>query len=326
MFLNVEHLTIGFDTAEGVARAVEDISFSLDKGGSLCLVGESGCGKSVTAMALARLLPTPPARVLSGRICFAGIDMGALPEKEMDAVRGGRIGVVFQEPMTSLNPVFTIGDQLAEPLILHRNMSKKTARREAVAMLDKVGIPQPEVRAGEYPHQLSGGMLQRVMIAIAVSCRPELIIADEPTTALDVTLQGQILALLRDLRAETGSALLLISHDLDVVAGSAEEVAVMYAGRIVESGGTRAVLSEPLHPYTQGLMRSRPRLTPGSRHARLHGIPGTVPPLLHRPKGCAFSTRCEHVLPRCRQEEPPLVPMGGTGDASRLCRCWLPMN
>ncbi|MDR1124904.1 MAG: ABC transporter ATP-binding protein, partial [Deltaproteobacteria bacterium] len=260
MLLQVKDLTVGFATDRGLARAVDGVGFELPAGGSLCLVGESGCGKSVTALSLLRLLPAPPARVLAGQARFDGRDLLRLPEAELARLRGARIGMVFQEPMTSLNPVFRVGEQVAEPLALHRGLKHKAALARAVELLEQVGIAQAGERALDYPHQLSGGQRQRVMIAMAMACGPALLIADEPTTALDVSVQGQILELLRGLRRDQGAALLLITHDLEVAAASAENLAVMYAGKIVEHGRTGEVLADPLHPYTRGLMASRPRL------------------------------------------------------------------
>ncbi|MDR2892205.1 MAG: ABC transporter ATP-binding protein [Deltaproteobacteria bacterium] len=344
MLLQVENLSVGFRSVQPgtgtprMARAVEEVSFCLDRGGSLCLVGESGCGKSVTALSLLGLLPSPPARLLGGRVLFEGEDMLRLPPEKLNRLRGGRIGMIFQEPMTSLNPVLKVGEQVAEPLIVHFGMRPAEALKRAVELLAEVGLNNPDRRAADYPHQLSGGMRQRVMIAMAMACRPSLLIADEPTTALDVSVQGQILDLMREMRESAGSALLMITHDLDVVARSADQVAVMYAGRIVESGPVGATLADPLHPYTAGLVASRPRLgweqrsgldvmrakLVQARHGRLSAIPGTVPPPLERPDGCAFSTRCPQVFDRCRAEMPPLLPLtDGKVNEGRSCRCWL---
>ncbi|MDL2313457.1 ABC transporter ATP-binding protein [Desulfovibrio sp. OttesenSCG-928-C14] len=265
MLLEIRDLQVGFATPRGLARAVDGVDLFLDQGGVFALVGESGCGKSVSALAVLGLLPRPAARVLGGSIRFAGQELLNQPESDLAALRGSSIGMVFQEPMTSLNPVFNIGEQVAEPLRLHLGLGKSEARQRAVRMLEKVGLPDPQRSARAYPHQLSGGMRQRVMIAMAMACKPRLLIADEPTTALDVSMQGQILALMRELREESGSALLLITHDLDVVAQSGGGMAVMYAGRIVESGPAAQLLARPLHPYTQGLLASRPSLAaPGS--------------------------------------------------------------
>ncbi len=316
--LDVENLSVAFETDEGDALAVDRVDFSLRAGETLCLVGESGCGKSATAMSILRLLPSPPARVTAGRVDFEGRDLSRLSERELQQVRGNRIGMVFQEPMTSLNPVFRVGEQIAEPLRLHRGLSHKEALERAVHLLGEVGIPNPEARAGDFPHQLSGGMRQRVMIAMAVACEPRLIIADEPTTALDVTIQSQVLDLLRKLTRDKGNALLLITHDLGVVRATADRVAVMYAGRIVEEAPAAALFLEALHPYTQGLMRSRPRLDPAGRTHRLPTIPGVVPSPLRRPAGCSFRDRCPEAHKRCI-ETPPAFAVG----EDRFCRCWL---
>ncbi len=316
--LQVDDLAVAFETDEGDALAVDGISFSLPKGRVLCLVGESGCGKSATAMSVLRLVPSPPGRLARGRILFEGRDITHLREQELEAIRGNRIGMVFQEPMTALNPVFRIGEQIIEPLLRHRGLSREAALRKAAELLAEVGLPQPEARLRDFPHQLSGGMRQRVMIAMAVACEPSLIIADEPTTALDATIQRQVLALLLRLTRDKGNALLLITHDLGVVHDVADTVAVMYAGRIVEQAAASALFARPGHPYTQGLMRSRPRLDPAGRHERLPVIPGVVPDPLSRPAGCAFRDRCDKAHGRCH-EEPPLFDLGGGG----TCRCWL---
>ncbi len=331
MLLQVEKLSVAFDAEAGPALAVDGVSFFLETGQTLCLVGESGCGKSVTALALLRLLPEPPARIAGGRVLFDGRDLASLSEDEMRAVRGRQIGMVFQEPMTSLNPVFKVGEQIAESLRLHLKLSRADAAEKAVDLLREVGIADPRARAGDFPHQLSGGMRQRVMIAMALACQPKLLIADEPTTALDVSVQGQILRLMRDLTKSRGSALLLITHDLGVVAQAADQVAVMYSGKIVENAPVRELFNNPAHPYTQGLMRARPRLGPArcadsgqetcapAREARLYAIPGTVPGPLERPLGCAFQARCPKVFDLCRREMPPLIPVG----ADHASRCWL---
>ena len=319
--LAVRNLSIGFERGDGsgaVARAVEDVSFTLRRGRTLCLVGESGCGKSVTALSIPRLLPSPPARLLGGEVYFDGRDLVTLSERELTALRGGRIGMIFQDPMTSLNPVMRVGDQIAEGLRLHKKLGAAAAREAAAAMLDKVGIPFAADRARDYPHQMSGGMRQRVMIAMALISGPSLLIADEPTTALDVTVQRQILSLMRALIDEADSGLLLITHDIGVVAQAADDVAVMYAGRIVEQGFARDVLARPEHPYTLGLLQSLPGgLQQGAedgaesgggaspRRARLGAIAGSVPDVWSRPKGCAFHPRCPYVFERCRKEIPP---------------------
>jgi oligopeptide/dipeptide ABC transporter ATP-binding protein len=316
--LAVESLTVSFRTDTGLVRVVEDVSFTLRAGRTLGLVGESGCGKSVTAQTLMRLLPSPPARIESGRILLDGEDLVTAPEARLRALRGDRIAMIFQEPMTSLNPVFTAGEQISEALRLHRNLSRAEARAKAAGALAEVGIGAPERRLGQYPHELSGGLRQRVMIAMALVCRPPVLIADEPTTALDVTVQAQILELLRRLQKELGLAILLITHDLRVVRQMCEEVAVMYAGRIVEAGRTHEVLGRPRHPYTQGLLTSSPRRA--DRGRRLATIPGTVPPPGARGAGCSFAGRCGRALPRCMGERPELVASDGHAVA-----CWNPV-
>lgn len=317
--LQAESLTVRFEAPDGPFDVVRDVSFAVRPGRTFCLVGESGCGKSMTARALLGLVPEP-GRLAGGRILFQGNDLATLPEKSMERVRGRDIGMIFQEPMTSLNPVIRVGDQVAEPLIRHLRLSRKAALAEAAELFRQVGIPAPDMRLRDYPHQLSGGMRQRVMIAMALACKPRLLLADEPTTALDVTIQGQILALLGDLARERGMGLLLITHDLGVVAEMADEVGVMYAGRIVERAPVRELFGEPLHPYTRGLIRSAPTLdTPLS--ARLDAIPGTVPPPDKLPQGCPFRPRCPDAHARCA-EEPPAFILESPGGA-RESRCWL---
>jgi len=301
--LAVRDLRTSFFLEDGEARAVDGVSFSLDAGRVLGLVGESGCGKSVTALSLMRLVP-PPGRIVAGEVRFDGRDLLPIAEAEMRTVRGAGIAMVFQEPMTSLNPVFTVGNQIAEAVRLHRPVSRREAWARAVELLGEVGIPDPAVRARAYPHQLSGGMRQRVMIAMAISCEPRVLIADEPTTALDVTIQAEILDLLGELRQRRGMALLLITHDLGVVAQQADEVAIMYAGRIVERASVLEIFDRPLHPYTQALFRSIPGV--GGRRERLQPIPGQVPDLLRLPSGCTFRDRCERVIDECATVVPPL--------------------
>ncbi len=313
--LAVEELRTHFLSEGRVVRAVDGVSFAVAPGETLALVGESGSGKSVTALSLLRLVPEP-GRVVGGRVIFRGRDLLALGADEMRAVRGKEISMIFQEPMTSLNPVFTCGEQVLETLVQHERLSRRAARARAIELLDLVGLPAPEQRAREYPHQLSGGKRQRVMIAMALACRPALLIADEPTTALDVTVQAQILELLERLRRELGMAVLLITHDLGVVAESAERVAVMYAGQIVEASGSRAIFRQARHPYTAGLLASLPRL--GSRGAPLRSIPGQVPDAAHVPAGCRFHPRCPAAVERCRASEPPLFDLEG----GRQSRCW----
>ncbi|MFV0350563.1 MAG: ABC transporter ATP-binding protein [Halodesulfovibrio sp.] len=337
--LDVRNLTTVFHTTRGTVTAVDALSFTLRAGRTLGIVGESGCGKSVTALSIMRLLSLPVGETVAGNVFFDGKDLLTLTEKEMRTVRGNDISMIFQEPMTSLNPVFKVGEQVAEVIRLHRTTDRKSAWNDAVELLRKVGIPAPERRAEEYPHQMSGGMRQRVMIAMALACSPKLIIADEPTTALDVTIQGQILDLMKDMSQSTGAALMLITHDLGVVAETAEDVIVMYAGRVVEQAPVHALFSNPLHPYTQGLLQSLPehpvRLARhGAERAPLKAIPGTVPSLHDLPRGCKFNDRCPHAFDRCRNEEPGLIAAPdalGANDArekngehgEHMVRCWL---
>ena len=307
--LQVSGLGTWFYTRQGIVKAVDDVEFSVAAGETLAIVGESGCGKSMTALSLMRLIPDPPGRIVSGSIKLADRDLLQLSEKEMRGVRGNEISMIFQEPMTSLNPVMTIGKQIGEALILHRDMDKKAAMKRAVEMLDLVKIPEPAQRAREYPHQLSGGMRQRAMIAMALACNPKVLIADEPTTALDVTIQAQILELILELQREFGTAVILITHDLGVVAETARRVIVMYAGRKVEEAAVGELFAKPLHPYTQGLLASIPRLdllrgADRNDTDRLQEIPGIVPALFALPKGCAFAARCPKVTDICRQERP----------------------
>jgi oligopeptide/dipeptide ABC transporter ATP-binding protein len=302
--LEIEDLRTSFPTGAGEARAVDGVSLALDEGRTLGLVGESGCGKTMTALSIMRLVP-PPGRIAHGRLRFAGRDLLAVSEAEMRAMRGNEIAMIFQEPTTSLNPLFTIGDQVAEAILLHQRLGRRAARAGAIEMLRLVEIPEAERRADDYPHQLSGGMRQRVMIAMALSCRPRLLIADEPTTALDVTIQAQILDLLGDLQRRMGMALLLVTHDLGVVAERTDEVAIMYAGRIVEHAAVGDIFARPLHPYTRGLMRSIPKVG-AQRQRRLESIPGAVPDLLHLPSGCRFRDRCPLAVAACAEADPPL--------------------
>jgi peptide/nickel transport system ATP-binding protein len=310
--LRVEHLTTVFDLAGGVAPAVIDVSFHVDAGETLCIVGESGSGKSVTALSILRLVQRP-GRIAGGRILFKDRDLLTLHEREMEKVRGAEIALVFQEPMTALNPVFTIGNQIEETLMVHGIARGQAARTRAVELLDAVSIPEPQRRVKDYPHQLSGGLRQRALIALALACNPSLLIADEPTTALDVTIQAQILDLLRDLRKRLGLGLLLITHDLGVVAEMADRVAVMYAGRIVEEAPVRDLFRDPRHPYTRGLLGSIPGGRPGSK---LQAIHGTVPPIGHLPPGCAFAPRCPHRFEPCDIAPPGITeilpPEGGS--------------
>jgi peptide/nickel transport system ATP-binding protein len=305
--LDVKGLKTYFFTRDGVVRAVDGISFSVLRGETLAIVGESGCGKSVTSLSILRLIASPPGKTIEGSVLFEGRDLLGLPEAEMRKVRGDAISMIFQEPMTSLNPVLTIGHQIAEVLVLHRGLSRDDATLRAVEMLRLVKIPEPEQRVARYPHQLSGGMRQRVMIAMALACEPRLLIADEPTTALDVTIQAQILDLMRELKQRTGAAIVLITHDLGVVAEMAQRVVVMYAGRKVEEGSVEALFANPRHPYTRGLLDSIPKLGAASRGAgaRLTEIAGTVPSLSEAIVGCAFAPRCTYVTARCLNEYPP---------------------
>ncbi|HTP41214.1 MAG TPA: ABC transporter ATP-binding protein [Nitrospiria bacterium] len=316
--LSIDHLATHLETTDGIVKAVNDVSLTVTPGRVLGLVGESGCGKTMTALSVMRIVP-PPGRIVGGAIRFQGVDLLALPEREMQRVRGRRIAMIFQEPMTALNPVLTVGEQIAEMLRYHLGMRRGDARSRAIELLRQVGVPSPDERYRAYPHQLSGGLRQRVMIAMAISCEPALIFADEPTTALDVTIQAQILDLLRRLQRELRLSVVLISHDLGVIAQMADEVAVMYAGRIVEQSSTATLFNEPLHPYTQGLMKSLPRRAPRDRRQRLTAIPGSVPQLQHLPSGCAFHPRCPVAIARCAADEPALKSLAPGHDA----RCWV---
>ncbi len=307
--LEVSDLGTWFYTRQGIVKAVDGVDFEVAAGETLAIVGESGCGKSMTALSLMRLIPDPPGRIVSGSIKLAGRDLLKISEEEMRDVRGNEISMIFQEPMTSLNPVMTIGKQISEALILHRDMDRKQAMKRAIEMLELVRIPEPTQRAKEYPHQLSGGMRQRAMIAMALACNPKVLIADEPTTALDVTIQAQILELIVELQREFSAAVLLITHDLGVVAETAHRVIVMYAGRKVEEATVGELFARPLHPYTVGLMNSIPRLDlmrgqTDRTNERLQEIPGIVPPLFDLPPGCAFAPRCSRADEKCRSERP----------------------
>ncbi|HEV8094680.1 MAG TPA: ABC transporter ATP-binding protein [Burkholderiales bacterium] len=308
--LEVDDLQTVFYTRAGLVKAVDGVSFSLARGETLAIVGESGCGKSVTALSLMRLVADPPGRIVGGSVRLAGRDLVKLDEATMRKIRGNRIAMIFQEPMTSLNPVMTIGRQISEALILHQDMSRNAALERTIRMLDVVGIPEPEQRTKEFPHQLSGGMRQRAMIAMALACNPEVLIADEPTSALDVTIQAQILEVIAKLRREFGTAVILITHDLGIVAETAERVIVMYAGRKVEEGSVERVFADPQHPYTRGLINSIPRLGLIRNRAeessrRLQEIPGMVPALSNLPPGCTFAPRCTLASEICRREVPP---------------------
>ena len=318
--LEVDGLRTHFFTRDGVVRAVDGVSFSVDPGETLAIVGESGCGKSVTSLSILRLIASPPGRIVGGRLMFAGRDLLALSDAQMRAIRGNEIAMIFQEPMTSLNPVLTIGRQISESLRLHRGMTKEQALQRAVEMLKLVNMPEPERRLGQYPHQISGGMRQRVMIAMALACDPRLLIADEPTTALDVTIQAQILDLMRRLKDKTGASIILITHDLGVVAEMAQRVVVMYAGRKVEEAPVRQLFAVPRHPYTRGLLNSIPHLgeASGGTRKRLQEIRGVVPSLREEIAGCIFAPRCSHATDRCRAEYPPLEEKAG----GHWVACW----
>ncbi len=316
--LDIQNLSICFDTDDGTVLATQNINLQIHKGETLALVGESGCGKSVTALSILRLLQEPPGRYDSGKIVFEGRDLLSLPKSQLQDIRGDQIGIIFQEPMTSLNPIFTIGDQIAEPLRRHKNLSVDQARKETLKLLQQVSIPAPEQRIDQYPHELSGGMKQRVGIAMAIACKPRLIIADEPTTALDVTIQAQIMQLLQDLKDEMGAALLLITHNLGIVAQHADRVAVMYAGKIVETADVLELYDKPSHPYTKGLLNSLPKGIPGES---LEPITGSVPHPAFLPSGCAFHPRCPEVIPQCKTSLPPTFAMNAP--KSHKAACWL---
>ena len=319
--LLVKGLKTQFRSYDAVAKAVDDVSLDLYQGETLGLVGESGCGKSVTALSIMRLIKDPPGRISAEAIRLGELDLLALSPKQMRAVQGGRISMIFQEPMTSLNPVFTVGSQIAEMFQTHRGASGSESRARSVEMLEKVRMPAPEKRAREYPHQLSGGMRQRAMIAMALACNPEILIADEPTTALDVTIQAQILDLMMRLKEEFGAAIMMITHDLGVIARISQRIIVMYAGKIVEAGRTAVFFESPAHPYTRGLLKSIPKLGERSRlgRTRLQEIQGIVPSIFDLPPGCSFNPRCSEAMPVCSQEAPPLFDLG---DGHRV-RCWL---
>jgi peptide/nickel transport system ATP-binding protein len=318
--LEIKGLKTYFFTEEGVVRAVDGIDLHVDKGETLGIVGESGCGKTVTALSVMRLIAIPPGKIVEGQMLYEGRDLVKLPPAQMRKVRGKEISMVFQEPMTSLNPVFTIGEQIAEAIRLHEGLGRRAAMDKTVEMLRLVHISNPERRVKEYPHQLSGGMRQRVMIAMALSCNPKLLIADEPTTALDVTIQAQILELLNELKAKLGMAVMLITHDMGVIAETAQRVMVMYAGKVVEEAPVKELFKEPLHPYTQGLLRSIPRIDiAATSKKRLEAIPGVVPSLLNLPEGCRFAPRCQFVKPMYTEKEPPLREV----KPGHKVACWL---
>lgn len=321
--LEVKNLKTAFRTDGGVVTAVDDVSFSVLPGQTLGIVGESGCGKSVTSLSIMGLIPNPPGKIVDGEILFKGRNLVKLSSGEMRKIRGNEISMIFQEPMTSLNPVFTIGNQIMESIILHQKLPKAGAREKAIEMLRLVGIPAPEKRIDDYPHQLSGGMRQRVMIAMALSCNPSVLIADEPTTALDVTIQAQILELIKSLREKMNMAVVLITHDLGVVAETCDYVVVMYAGKVVEQGTAEDIFYRPSHPYTKGLLNSIPsHASDGHKRTRLETIPGLVPSLLHLPKGCRFQERCTRKQEQCMQAEPVLKEVG----SGHAAACFYPVQ
>jgi len=318
LLLAIKNLRVVFYTEAGQVRAVDGVGLDIQQARTLALVGESGCGKSVTALSILRLIPDPPGRIAGGEIIFKGRNLLQLAESQMRNIRGNDIAMIFQEPMTSLNPIYTLGEQIVEVIKLHQRLKGRPAWEHAIEMLRLVGIAEPEQRARQYPHQMSGGMRQRVMIAMALSCSPAVLIADEPTTALDVTIQAQIMDLLKELQQRNQMSIMLITHDLAVVAENADDVAVMYASKIAEKAAVRDIFAEPLHPYTQGLLRSLPRL--GGKRRRLEVIPGSVPDPLHFPTGCKFHPRCPigHADPRCQQVEPGLLEV----QPNRWAACW----
>jgi peptide/nickel transport system ATP-binding protein/oligopeptide transport system ATP-binding protein len=321
VLLDVKELRTYFFTYDGIAKAVDGISYQLDVGELLGIVGESGCGKSVSALSILRLIPDPPGRIVGGQVFFNGTNLLELPYERMRKVRGNLISMIFQEPMTSLNPVFTVGHQIAEAFRLHQGLKRKEAHKRSIDTLRMVNIPSPERCISQYPHELSGGMRQRVMIAMALACKPAILIADEPTTALDVTIQAQIIDLMLKLKEDLGMALILITHDLGIIAETVKRVIVMYAGKVVEQASTRIIFKTPLHPYTQGLLRSMPRLGDKVKagKVRLEEIPGVVPSLYELPAGCRFFTRCPYSMEICAKQEPGLEEV----EHEHLCRCWL---
>ncbi len=318
LILSVQDLRVSFLTYAGEVQAVRGVSFDIERGQTLGIVGESGCGKSVTAQTIMKLNPSPPSVIKSGRILLDGVDIVPMSEREMQRIRGAQVSMIFQDPMTCLNPTMQIGKQVAESIVLHQRKSKKEAHDEAIGLLDLVRIPNPGVRAKQYPHQFSGGMRQRAMIAMGLACKPKLLIADEPTTALDVTIQAQILDLMKDLKEKTACSIILITHDLGIVASMSDRVAVMYAGRIIEVGAADEVFYRPLHPYTWGLLDSRPRVD-HARNQQLVPIDGMPPDLIQPPVGCPFAARCRHCMRICRETMPPEVSVGDDHKVS----CWL---
>ncbi|SCG82083.1 Oligopeptide transport ATP-binding protein oppD Stage 0 sporulation protein KD [Proteiniborus sp. DW1] len=318
VLLEVKDLTVSFDTYAGEVQAVRGASFHVNKGETLAIVGESGCGKSVTAQTIMQLIPMPPGRIKKGNIFFEGKDLAKLTDKQMEAVRGKDISMIFQDPMTSLNPTMRVGKQIMEGLMKHQKFTKSEAKERAIEMLRLVGMPTPEKRVEQYPHEFSGGMRQRAMIAIALACNPKLLIADEPTTALDVTIQAQIMELMQDLQRKLNTSIILITHDLGVVAKVADRIAVMYAGVIIESGTAHEIFHNPQHPYTWGLLKSVPRLDTGEKE-RLVPIEGTPPDLFAPPKGCPFAARCEHAMKICKHQHPEKTNLTDT----HYVNCWL---
>ncbi|GGA47141.1 ABC transporter ATP-binding protein [Paenibacillus physcomitrellae] len=313
-----KNLKTHFHTSAGVVKAVDDVSFSIREGETLCVVGESGCGKSVTAMSLMRLIETPPGEIAGGEILFEGTDLLKLSKREMSRLRGNEIAMIFQEPMSSLNPVLTIGEQISEPLLMHKNMNRKEAKQRAIELITLVGIPRAEEIFHAYPHELSGGMRQRIMIAIALSCDPKLLIADEPTTALDVTIQAQILDLMRDIKTKVNTSIMLITHDLGVVAEMADFVVVMYAGKVIEEAPVIDLFKDPQHPYTKGLLKAKPVLN--QKQDRLYSIPGQVPNPVELGNNCHFHDRCEFCMEICKTKAPPLRTHG---ESKHKTACWL---
>ena len=316
--LEIKDLCVEFQTVEGTVHAVDHLNYTLHKGEKLGIVGESGSGKSVSSLGMMQLIPNPPGRITGGEILYHGKDLVKASEKEMQKIRGNEISMIFQEPMTSLNPIIKCGKQIAESLRLHRGMKKKEAMEEAVRMMRAVGIANPEVRAHEYPHQMSGGMRQRVMIAMALACQPQILIADEPTTALDVTIQADIIDLLKDIQKEFGMAVIMITHDLGIVANIAKKIIVMYAGKVVETGSSQDIFYRPRHPYTKALLRAVPRLDTEEEQS-LESIEGTPPNMIDPPAGCAFSTRCAQCMRICQKSEPPMFEF----EDGHTAQCWL---
>ena len=319
--LDVKDLEVRFRTPEGIIYAVNGISFSLSEGETLAIVGESGCGKSVSMMSMLRLIPIPPGEIVTGEVLYGERDLVTIPDEEIEQVRGKDISMIFQDPMTSLNPVLTVGRQISETLKVHMGMDDQQARERTQTLLEWVGIPDAARRLGDYPHQFSGGMRQRVMIAMALACNPSVLIADEPTTALDVTIQAQIIDLVSRMREQMGMAIIWITHDLGVVAGMADRVIVMYAGYIVETANVESIYESPQHPYTLALLKALPRVD-RDRHERLNAIRGAPPNLLVKPKGCPFAPRCEYVIDRCLTDNPPLMPV----DEFHSAACWVNLS